>query len=357
VVLVVNSAKVTRTVAAVVLGCQRLDPDLEIAGVVLNRVAGTRHETLIRRAVETICGVDVVGVIPRLETDLLPSRHLGLVPPEARQGLAELEARLLSVARDHLALDRLLAIAAHAPALAVEPRPDEQPTSDKACGFKGEPGDGSQTDRRSRARIGVFSDSAFTFYYPDNLEALEAAGAELVWISALRDTTLPQVDALYLGGGFPESHAVRLAENRSLHHELRQVADAGMPIYAECGGMIYLARSLTVEGKTHAMAGVLPIDLELFKRPQGHGYVELRVDQPNPFFDLETTLRGHEFHYTRIVGDSPPPLSVFEVKRGTGCGGGRDGLLKGNVLAAYTHLHAGGTPQWAVGLVNRARQW
>jgi cobyrinic acid a,c-diamide synthase len=207
-------------------------------------------------------------------------------------------------------------------------------------------------------RIGVFRDSAFTFYYPENLEALEQAGAELVDISGLEDTRLPEgLGALYLGGGFPETHAVRLAENTELHAELRRVAARGMPIYAECGGMIFLARSLRAAGRSYPMAGVLPIDLELFARPQGHGYVELEVDRPNPYFEEGQALRGHEFHYTRLVSPLPLPddvTTVFAVRRGTGSIDGRDGLVRGSVLAAYAHLHAVGTPEWARGLVRAA---
>jgi cobyrinic acid a,c-diamide synthase len=345
VVLVVSAAKVTRTVAAVVAGCRQLEPEVELAGVVLNQVAGTRHESLARRAVEQLAGVPVLGAVPRARMEagkLLPGRHLGLVPPQEHAGVAEAGDRIAALVGNNVDLDRLLELAAAAPALEGE-------------GLAAEPAAASA----ARVRIGVFWDSAFTFYYPENLEALEAAGAELVRISALEDRALPAgLDGLYLGGGFPETHGVRLAANRGLHRELREAAAEGMPIYAECGGLIYLARSLIVDEQRHAMAGVLPVDLELRRRPAGHGYVELAVDRQNPFFAQGQTLRGHEFHYTRIVGPVPTGVSTaFVVHRGTGALGGRDGLVQGNVLAAYTHLHAVGTPQWVSGLVERAASW
>ena len=204
-------------------------------------------------------------------------------------------------------------------------------------------------------RIGYFKDSAFTFYYPENLEALAEAGAELVPVSSLDDTELPEVDGLYIGGGFPETHASRLAHNTTLMEQVRERADEGMPIYAECGGMIYLARSLTCDGEVHSMAGVLPIDLELFARPQGHGYAEVLVDEDTPFFEQGTTFRGHEFHYTRIVEADEGVKTAMEVVRGTGCFLKRDGITYKNVMAGYAHLHALGVPGWAPAFVDCAK--
>jgi cobyrinic acid a,c-diamide synthase len=340
--LVVNAAKVTRTVAALVLGCQRLEPDLQLAGVILNRVSGARHEGLTRRAVEELAGVPVIGVLPRITEELLPGRHLGLVPPQEHHGAQEILGKLGELARQHVDLERLLAIAREAPVLAEEGGTVE--------------GAAKLSRPAPKVRIGVFWDSAFTFYYPENLEALREAGAELVYLSGLDDRQLPAVDALYLGGGFPETHAPRLADNVALHRQLREAAEAGLPIYAECGGLIYLARTLRVGKERHVMAGVLPLDLELCARPVGHGYVELTADRENPFFARGQTLTGHEFHYTRIVEPVPDGIdTAFAVRRGTGSIEGRDGILHKNVMASYTHLHAVGAPEWAVGVVKRAQ--
>ncbi len=337
VLLVVGASKVTRTVAAGVRGCLELEPALRIAGVVLNQVGGERHASLARRAVEELTGVPVLGVLPRLHAELLPGRHLGLVPPEEHARAEALRGELARFVGAHVDLERVLELAR-----ATSPLPQPEPAPAEAVA--------------ERARIGVFSDTAFTFYYPENLEALERAGAELVFISGLADARLPAVDALYLGGGFPETHAARLAANTSLHAELRAAVASGVPVHAECGGLIYLARGLRLDGREHAFAGVLPLELELCARPQGHGYVELTVDAENPLFARGSELRGHEFHYTRIVGGAPPPgiATAFSVRRGTGCGGGRDGIVLENLLASYTHLHALGTPEWAPALVRAA---
>jgi len=356
VVLVVSAAKVTRTVAAVVLGCLKLEPELQLAGVILNRVSGPRHERVVRQAVEELTGVPVVGVLPRIVEQFLPGRHLGLVPPQEHQQAAEAAGRLGDLVGKNVDLGRLLHVAQEAPAL---------PLSDLSPPAALPPADLSPSDQPA-VRIGVFWDSAFTFYYPENLEALEQAGAELVRISGLQDPLLPpDLDALYLGGGFPETHAAKLSQNESLRGQLHEAAEAGLPIYAECGGLIYLSQSLRIGEERFPMAGVLPLDLELCPKPAGHGYVELVVDQDNPFFDEGQILTGHEFHYTRIEGPTPSPgivgsspaevYTAFEVRRGTGCGAGRDGIVYKNVLAAYTHLHAVGVPEWARSLVQRAR--
>jgi cobyrinic acid a,c-diamide synthase len=197
-------------------------------------------------------------------------------------------------------------------------------------------------------------DEAFSFYYPENIEALEEAGAEILEVSPLRSSSLPGVDALYIGGGFPEVHAAALSANAGFLESVRAAA-ARLPIYAECGGLMYLARELRLEGRAHAMAGVLDVVVEQTRRPQGHGYVEAVVDVVNPFFPVGTRLRGHEFHYSRIV-ETANRSSVLRVERGTGLGNGRDAIVAGRVWASYLHLHALGTPEWARGLVAAARQ-
>jgi len=350
VLLVVNAAKVTRTVAAPVLGCLKLEPELEMMGVLLNRVAGGRHLEQTRRAVEELTGVPVLGFLPRLEENLLPDRHLGLLPPEEHAGAASIAGRLGALCREHCDCDRILEAARAAPALEGDG-----------------PGTATLPPLGSAIRVGVFRDSAFTFYYPENLEALAAAGARLCFLSPLEVQELPELDALYIGGGFPETHAERLSRNQGLQASVREAAARGLPIYAECGGLIFLSRSVAVRGVVHPMADVLPVELELCARPQGHGYVELLVDVENPLFPVGTELRGHEFHYTRIrtsgggdLAGAPGveagllPPSIFRVLKGSGCGGGRDGLVYRNVVAGYTHLHALGVPQWAPALVRLA---
>ena len=207
-------------------------------------------------------------------------------------------------------------------------------------------------------RIGVLRDSAFQFYYPENLEALQNAGAELVFTSPLNESDLPDVDALYIGGGFPETHAEQLDANRTYARKIKRLADEGLPIYAECGGLMYLGDQLILKGAHYAMTGVLPIVFGLSRRPQGHGYTIVRVTHPNPFYAPGTLLKGHEFHYSTVEqwagSDSD---MVFSMERGIGFNHGRDGLCRNNVLATYTHIHALGTPGWAPALVARASRF
>jgi len=338
VVLVVNGTKVTRTAAAPVLGCQKLDPEVWIAGVILNQVAGSRHERVMREAIETACQVPVLGVIPRApEGILLSTRHLGLVTPREFAGRDALARNLLDHVASHLEFDRLLAIARRAPPLESPALP------------------APRSDTGGEVTIGYLNDSAFSFYYPENLEALRAGGARLAPISALAADTLPvELDALYIGGGFPETHAQELSENSGLLGSIRRAARTGLPVYAECGGLMLLSRALTWRGFRYPMAGVFDFEVVVCDMPQGHGYTELLVDRPNPFFALGTHLKGHEFHYSKIVLDGPEPLTACAVRRGSGCFDGRDAVVSGNVWAAYTHLHALATPEWAQAFMGQA---
>lgn len=342
VVLVLAVRKVTATAAAVVAGMAALDPQVRIAGVVLNHVSGARHERVVREAIEERTGIPVLGAIPAFrDPDLLPARHLGLVPLHEAGDTARLESRLDDVA-SRLDVAAIRSVARDAGPLPGSPLDSAPETPAPPAG--------------PRVRIGVFRDAAFSFYYPENLEALRDAGADLVFLSPLTDTALPPLDALVLGGGFPETHAERLAANGPMREAVRAAAEAGLPIYAECGGLMYLSRSLAWQGRTWPMTGVLPVDVEVRPTPQGHGYAEVTVDRPNPFFPGGTRLRGHEFHYSTVSAQAPDVETAFAVTRGRGALRGRDGLRRHNVLATYVHLHACGTPEWAAGVLRAARK-
>jgi cobyrinic acid a,c-diamide synthase len=309
--------------------------------VILNQVNGTRHERVIRDAIEKDCGIPVFGALPRAAGQtLLPARHLGLVTPDEHPRIDELMSNLMDLVRDRLDLDRIIALSRQAPALQ-----DTGPIT-------------SGPPVAHQVRVGFLRDSALSFYYPENLEILEQSGASLVPISPLTAIELPpDLDALYIGGGFPETHGADLSANRSLLEALRNAAHDGLPIYAECGGLMLLSRGIRWNAARFPMAGVFPFEVEVFPTPQGHGYVELLVDQPNPYFTQGLVIRGHEFHYSRIVTESTSVVTACEVKRGTGCGRGREGLIQGNVWASYTHLHALGTPEWAEGLLTAAKEY
>jgi len=335
VVLVVDVTKMTRTVAALVHGCNLFDPELNLAGVVLNRVGTARQERIIREAIRQTSDIPVLGAIPRLAADPLPGRHLGLVTAVEHPRREEAIECAAQAVRSHTDLDALLAAAGSAPTTTV-------PES-------GRPRGGPSV------RVGVFRDESLSFYYPENLEALEDAGAEVVFVSPLRDATLPTVDALYFGGGFPEVHADRLADNLPMRDAVCAAAAGGMPIYAECGGLMFLARELIVDGSSRPMAGVLDLVVKQAARPQGHGYVTAEVDRPNPWFAEGTRLRGHEFHYSIPIGGGDAAATTLRLDRGRGIGDGRDGVSRGRIWASYLHLHALGTPSWAGTLTALAR--
>ena len=337
VVLVVNAAKSTRTVAAIVKGCVDFDPDLNIAGVILNRVAGERHLKVSSDSIGEYSGLPVLGAIPNLGDDsaLIPGRHLGLITPSEYRDGTDLQPRLREIGERFLDIDRIIEIAGSAGPVSCAPAD-------------------SQSVTPVPVKIGYFKDSVFTFYYPENLEALEASGAELVPVSSLADQGLPEVDALYIGGGFPETHAEQLVRNRSMMKVVKEKALEGLPIYAECGGLIYLARSLRCGDVVYPMAGLFPIDLVMHPKPVGHGYTSLRVDTPNPFYPVGTSLRGHEFHYSGLAEGPQGEESCMSVMSGVGLGGARDGLVRSNTLACYTHVHADGVKSWASAMVSRA---
>ncbi len=357
VLLVVSPVKVTATAAAAVLGCRQLAPDVNIAGVILNKVSGSRHARVVRQAIEEYTDVPVLGAVPRVRQQMLLSRHLGLVPPAEHAPAQALRDKLAGLVRDNVELDRIRSIAAKAgpiPTIAATmaataaagatATADEETVSGNAA-----PG---APETAVDVKIGYFSDTAFTFYYPENLEALSRNGATLVPISALSDQVLPDIDALYIGGGFPETHIEQLAANGGLHAAIRREAKAGLPIHAECGGLMYLAERLETADKEVPLAGVLPIRATMHERPQGHGYAALTVDRPNPIFPVGTRLKGHEFHYSTV---SAAPATAFAVEKGSGVGDRRDGIVQDNVLACYVHLHALGTPEWAPGMLRAAR--
>jgi cobyrinic acid a,c-diamide synthase len=340
VVLVVDCTKTTRTAAAMVRGCQVFEPDVMIAGVILNQVAGERHRQIVTEAIQQSCGLPVLGAIPRLSgaRALIPGRHLGLITPAEfgdNTGLAE---QLATLGEVHLDVERLLEIARTAEPLQADAHP-------------------VVASLKPQVRVGYFCDSVFTFYYPENLEALVTAGAELVPISSLLDTQLPEVDALYIGGGFPETHAEQLTGNRSLMHSVKTSIERGLPVYAECGGLIYLCESLQSGTARFAMAGVFPIDLGMNVKPVGHGYTDVQVDRTNPYFEVGATLKGHEFHYSGPMEKLSDKYGCMSMASGVGLGNRRDGLLYKNCLACYTHLHASGVPAWAASLVQRAVEY
>ncbi len=344
VILILDADKMTRTAAALVLGCQMLDPQVDIRGVILNRVARARQERVLKSSVENVCRLPILGSLPRLENFPFPERHLGLLPPQEHGWVRGAVDQAREAVETYLDVEALEEVARSAgPLMGPGEEESEIFLPPAETGFP---------------VIGVIKDSSFQFYYPENLEALSARGARVVEISAMEEKELPPVDALYIGGGFPESYAQRLAENGTFRRSLRAAVEKGLPVYAECGGLMYLGESLMVGEKEFPMAGIFPVSFEMETRPQGHGYTVLEVEGKNPFFLPGTRLKGHEFHYSRPLQWRGEEMRfAFRVERGSGFAGKRDGLCHKNVLATYSHLHALGCEEWAEGLVKKALNW
>lgn len=340
VLLVVNCTKTTRTVAAMVLGCAHFDPRVDIRGVVLNQVATERQKKLVTRAVEEYTGIPVIGSVPRLKQDIFPMRHLGMIPQQEYHGREEAIDKLASLISDNLDLARLAPLMAEISPEKAAPSIQSQRNVDETV-----------------AKIGVLQDAAFQFYYSENLEALENAGAELVFLDATRDATLPELDGLYIGGGFPETSVAQLAANTSFRQSLKKQADEGLPVYAECGGLIYLGKSMEVDGREYPLVGIFSVRFGMKEKPQAHGYTICDVKGPNPFYPVGTRIKGHEFRYSTITDYSGGADELcLEMARGRGFADGRDGLVYKNVLAMYTHVHAGGEVQWAEHFISRCRR-
>lgn len=336
VILTIDCTKMTRTVAPIVQGCATFEPGLNLAGVILNRTAGERHRSVLKGAIENHTDVPVLGMLPKIAQNPIPERHMGLMSDQEydEQGYAdEYKAldSLADMANEWLDVARIISIAEGASEFGIVPAPlfhgDKQPT---------------------KARIGYVHDAALWFYYPENLEALEHAGAELVKLSLLSDEPWPELDGLYLGGGFPEVFAEKISQNTGSLQSIKSMADAGKPIYAECGGFMVLCDSLEYEGVTHAMAGVFPVGTNFCKRPQGLGYTEAVAQRDTVFYPKGTTVLGHEFHYSVCLNRDNHELEfAMKMERGKGVLGDRDGLLYQNTMAGYNHIHALAVPGWA----------
>ncbi|ASQ91525.1 cobyrinic acid a,c-diamide synthase [Prosthecochloris sp. GSB1] len=340
VLLVVDSRRMNRGVAAQVLGMQLMPPKVRIAGVILNHVASSRQESKQRHAIETYCGVPVLGALPAEEGLRMPERHLGLVTVDEALDAEGFIGRAAEMVSRHCDTQTIRRLFDEASPLDI-PFQEELFSAPVAQGVN----------------IGVFRDAAFCFYYPENIEALRARGAEPVFIDTFRSRSLPDIDGLYLGGGFPESFFPELSSRTALHGAVREKVEGGMPVWAECGGLVYLSRSAVRDGKRWPMAGVLPLDVEYGRRPVGCGYVELESIGDSPWFAAGEKVRAHEFHYSGPAPGKVPPELQFSVAKGYGFDGKADGIVYRNLFASYAHLHATSTPGWAERFVALAQAY
>ncbi len=336
VILVIDCTKITRSVAPIINGFVQFDKEVEIKGVVLNQIANERHEKIIKESIENYCAVEILGAIPRFKNIKMPERHMGLLPYQEHEMQKE-AFEFIEKISSHLELQKIIKLANEACHL-----PEILEKENHRTVFNG-------------LKIGVIRDRVFQFYYEENLEEIKKQGAYIVYINSLEDKTLPDIDALYIGGGFPETHLRELCNNNSLMNSIKNKAESGLPIYAECGGLMYLCKSIVTEEGEWPMTGLFPFRLKMFKKPQAHGYVIVKVDEENPFYERGVELRGHEFHYSKVIEyDNLLPLS-FQMLRGEGIAGNRDGVCYKNVLGTYVHVHALGCSEWVRGILKRAK--
>lgn len=337
VLLVVDAHGMARSVAAIVSGFARFEPGVTVAGVIANSCGSERHAAWIAESLRAADLPPLVGTLPRGALPSLPSRHLGLVAASSSVSLDE----FANAADRHLALDAILAVAQGAASIA-EPEP-------------------FAAVNETTVRLGLAQDAAFHFYYPDNLEALEAAGARLVHFSPLSDPCLPAgLDGLYIGGGYPEEHAAALAANAGMLASVRDFAASGRPVYAECGGLMYLAQGIkTLDEVRHGMAGVLPVWTRMLPRRKALGYVEVSPEEGSLFAGPGACLRGHEFHYSEIVDPGAEPEGwrpAYRLRRRREASPVAEGFQRGRILASYVHLHFGSHPDAARRFVRRCEE-
>jgi cobyrinic acid a,c-diamide synthase len=377
VILVIDARGMTRGVAPLILGYQAFDLDIRIAGVILNQLGGARHERKLRAVIEHYTDVPVIGAVHHDDRLAIIERHLGLMPSNEASGARAKIDVIASAVASQVDLDRLLVIAASAPPLSVplalegtlaRPFPaggrgyldskEKEPLPSLHLPQAGEVGEPNAL-RAALIRLGIARDAAFAFYYPGDLDALRRQGVELVYFDTLKDPHLPAVDALFIGGGFPEVHMQALQANRSLRADIRQAIESGLPVYAECGGLMYLSRSLRWNGALCEMVGAIPGDTVMHERPQGRGYVKLRETDKYPWprtANGTVEIRAHEFHYSTLENVPANLCYAYEVTRGTGIDGQHDGIVYRNVLACYSHLRDVGSNHWTERFVGFVRQ-
>jgi len=323
VILVIDVRGTMRGIAPLLIGYQVFDEAVNIAGVIANMSGGKRHESKLRAAVEEYTDIPFLGALEKHPDLELSERHLGLIPGYEDPHSVEKIAAIAGAVSDNIDLDRLLDLSQQAGAV----EPATLPLQQKAE-FKG-------------LRIGIALDRAFGFYYPGDLETFEQAGAQLIPIDTTRDSALPALDGLFIGGGFPERHAAELAANVSLRESIKAAIEAGLPAYAECGGLMYLSRNLAWNGENHAMVGALPASSSMHDKPQGRGYVKLaEINDRHPWMSpahSAKTMHAHEFHYSSLDGLPENSQFAYQVRRGSGIQQQQDGLVYRNLLASYTH--------------------
>jgi cobyrinic acid a,c-diamide synthase len=338
VVLIVNAQGITRGIAPLLSGYENFSDSITFAGVILNEVAGPRHEAKLLAAVKEYTNLEVLGVVPKLSALHLEERHLGLIPQNEAQFSSDYINQVSSLVKQHVDVDRLLERSAllELPDTAVSPT-------------------GSEHTAATVVRIGIARDRAFGFYYPDDLQAMQASGAELVYFDTLQDEILPLVDALFIGGGFPETQLDALQRNTAMREQIRAFITAGKPVYAECGGLMYLCNSIRYQGKTASTVGVIDARVNMTEKPIGRGYAKIQAYHSHPWGigrDIRQQKCCHEFHYSTLEGPALEAAMAYEVTRGYGVNGRTDGIVVNNTLASYCHQRNTENNPWVSEFIN-----
>ncbi|MCC3145476.1 cobyrinate a,c-diamide synthase [Halanaerobium sp. Z-7514] len=353
VILVIDAGKLAQSAAAIVYGYKNYDSELNLKGVIINNISSQRHYRLLKEAVESEkVGVEVLGYLPRNIEIELPERHLGLVPADESSGVIDYGEKLSSLIEEYIDLERIKVLASSAKDLTLEESKSKKITSAKIdTNFISD--EFKNRVLNNQIKIGVAYDQAFNFYYQSNFDMLKDAGAEIIYFSPINDKSLVDVDFLYLGGGFPESFLEELSANSAFKNDFLAKVKSGLPLYAECGGLMYLCSSIkNFDGKSYAMCSLFPVDVEMTDSLQEMGYREIESISNNILFKNGEKARGHVFHYSKLSGPINELESNFQYQNSRGGYSVND-----NVLASYLHLHFASNPKIVKNILQSALEY
>lgn len=334
IILILNARSLVKSAAAIVIGFKSLDPSLKIEGVILNQVKNKKHYLKAKESVEKLAKTEVIGGIPRDESIKVQQRHLGLVPAVERETILNSIKKWGQVIEENLDLDLLIEIMASSTKLNEKIRPPWSKNNNK------------------RVKIGIAMDEVFSFYYQDNIDSLKDNKAKIVFLSPLKDEEIPDLDGIYMGGGYPEIFAPQLSANTSFIKSIKRFHEDGRPIYAECGGLMYLCNSIC----GYEMCDIFPYTTEMTKKVQGLSYVIAKAVKDNIIVNKGTIFRGHEFHYSKIDIKGKAPVFAFDILRGRGIEDQHDGLMEKNTLASYLHTHVAACPSFPTNFTSIAAE-
>jgi cobyrinic acid a,c-diamide synthase len=361
IILVLDAQGMTRGIAPLVLGYQAFDPEIKIAGVILNKLGGSRHEGKLRAVLEHYTDVPVIGAVHKENELEIIEKHLGLIPSNEDKLAQKKIQSICQIIQQSVNLEKIVDLSQYSFSI-----------SDNSFSIA----DHSVTNKQlaseqlhpcsNKVRIAIIKDEAFGFYYPADLEALEQSGAELISTSALHDQQLPEdIDGIFIGGGFPERHIQKLANNHTYKQHLQQLIESGTPCYAECGGLMYLSKSITWKDRTEAMTGVIDADTIVSEKPQGRGLIQFSEtelmpwpaldNEKNNISEVEKTIAAHEFHYSKLINIAKATKFAYKIHRGTGIDGKHDAIIYKNLLASYAHLQDTKQNHWAKRFIHFVR--